>query len=444
VTALPLSAPAAPAKHTHSVPAERIHYLDNVRAIAMLLGLVFHGGLAYAYPSQAIWLVNDWEGSTALDALVWLLHLFRMATFFLIAGYFAKFLVQRRGVGGFLWNRFLRIACPFVLFFPFLFTGYFIALGTAYGPEASSLPPLMKQGKEIDAARRAEIEKQAKADPRVGLKALFQLINNTMHMWFLYYLGMFSVLAAMLVNLKLTFVDQFFDWLYGSVWPSLFAPLLLVQALYLAGAPTGETESFLPKPWVFGYYGLLFAAGWKLFGREAFLDRVSRLVWPLIPICAAMYAAYYYYLPDFMEMRELVLVQGKRPDQLPADPFAYKLGMALLSAYLTVFLMLISLGLGKQLLSGHSKWLRYVSDASYWIYLVHLPLILFIQGLMVTQHWSIWIKFPLSVALTFAISLATYAIFVRFTPIGWLLNGYKPFPWHLVGLRKSPAVQASA
>jgi glucans biosynthesis protein C len=434
-SALPLAAAKA---------ADRIHYLDNVRAIAMLLGLVFHGGFTYAFPSQSIWIVADFEGSTVIDALIWFLHIFRMATFFLIAGYFGKLLVERRGTRGFLWNRFLRIACPFVLFFPFLLVGYGVAMDTAYRANNSQLPPLMAQGKEINAKQRAKAEEEIKADPAKGLAMLAQVLNNTMHMWFLYYLGMFSVVAAIFANFKLVAVDRFFDWLYGSFWPTLFAPLLLAPALYVSGSPTGQTESFIPKLWVFGYYGLLFLAGWKLWGREAYIDKANRYVWLLIPVCAAMYAAYYYYMPNMMEIRELVLVQGKSPDQLPKDPLPIQVGMAMLSAYLTVFLMLISLCLGKRFLSGHSQSLRFVSDASYWIYLVHLPLIIFIQGLMVTLHWSIWIKFPLSVVLTFVISLLSYAVFVRYTPLGWLLNGYKPFPWAIFGGAKAGVAQAKA
>lgn len=443
-----LSFPASQTTHS-SGSAERIHYLDNVRAIAMLLGLVFHGGFTYAYPSQAIWIIADWEGSTVIDGLIWFLHLFRMATFFLIAGYFAKLLVERRGTRGFLWNRFVRIACPFMLFFPFLAVGYLIAIIVSYSPETSQLPPLMAQGKQIDTERRAAAAEKAKAeaanpDASKADEAPPGMSNSTMHLWFLYYLGMFSICAAVLANIKLTFVNKFFDWLYGSFWPTLLAPLALVPALYLAGSPTGETESFIPKLWVFGYYGLLFFAGWKLWGREAYLDRASRYVWFLAPVSAAMYAAYYCYMPDMMEIREFVVVQGRNPGELPAPPQEIQILMAVLSAYLTVFLMLISLCAGKQFLSGHSKSLRYISDASYWIYLVHLPLILLIQGLMVTQHWSLWIKFPLSVLLTFVISLGTYAVFVRYTPLGWMLNGYRPFPWHLLGGAKKPEAQVKA
>jgi glucans biosynthesis protein C len=334
----------------------------------MLLGLVFHGGLTYAYPSNAIWIVSDW----------------------------------RRGVRGFLWNRFVRIVCPFFLFYPFLLVAYVVAVIIAYAPE--TLPPIMAVNK-------------AGPPPEQTL--------NTMHMWFLYYLAIFSVIVAVLANIKIAAWDRLADWFYGSFWPTLFAPLAMVPALWIAGAPTGSTESFIPLPWVFGFYGLFFAAGWKLWGRESYLDIVGRYVWALIPISAALFAAYYYLMPNLSSVRA-------NPESLLALPLERQLTMAFLSAYLSVFLTLITLVLGKKFLSGHSHTLKYISDASYWIYLVHLPLMLAIQGLMAPFHWNVWIKFATSVAATFVISLGLYAIFVRYTPIGWLLNGYKPFPWHLL------------
>jgi peptidoglycan/LPS O-acetylase OafA/YrhL len=42
-------------RHSRQETSERLHYLDNLRAIAMLLGIFLHAGLAYAEPSREIW-----------------------------------------------------------------------------------------------------------------------------------------------------------------------------------------------------------------------------------------------------------------------------------------------------------------------------------------------------------------------------------------------------
>ncbi len=65
-----------------SVSVDRVHYLDNLRALAMMLGVLLHAGLAYAHPAQAIWIATDTTSSTAVDAGIWFVHLFRMGLFF--------------------------------------------------------------------------------------------------------------------------------------------------------------------------------------------------------------------------------------------------------------------------------------------------------------------------------------------------------------------------
>ena len=70
--------------------------------------------------------------------------------------------------------------------------------------------------------------------------------------------------------------------------------------------------------------------------------------------------------------------------------------------------------------------MRWLADASYWVYLVHLPLLFAIQYrlLDVQLHWTA--KFALSTATTLALSFATYQLLVRHTVVGRWLNGPRP------------------
>jgi ABC-type multidrug transport system ATPase subunit len=78
---------------------------------------------------------------------------------------------------------------------------------------------------------------------------------------------------------------------------------------------------------------------------------------------------------------------------------------------------------------------RYVADASYWIYLVHLPLVAALQVWVGDWplHWSV--KYPLIVLTALALLLLSYHWLVRDTPVGQLLNGRR-HPRHL---RRQPA-----
>ena len=74
-------------------------------------------------------------------------------------------------------------------------------------------------------------------------------------------------------------------------------------------------------------------------------------------------------------------------------------------------------------MSSHSPARRYLADSSYWLYLIHLPIIFFLQVAMAKWDLSWMIKFPLILGITMAIGLVTYRYVVRYTFIGATLNG---------------------
>ena len=95
-------------------PADRLHALDAVRAYALLLGVVLHGAAAFleGFPIP-LWLDTPTDGA---PVIYYVIHMFRMSAFFLIAGFFARLLVERRGVTAFVKDRGKRVALPLVLF----------------------------------------------------------------------------------------------------------------------------------------------------------------------------------------------------------------------------------------------------------------------------------------------------------------------------------------
>ena len=86
------------------------------------------------------------------------------------------------------------------------------------------------------------------------------------------------------------------------------------------------------------------------------------------------------------------------------------------------------MGMFRSLITRENKTIRYLSDSSYWLYLAHLPLCIVAQTVIHTWPLSVWIKWPLlSIVLT-GFLLLTYQYFVRYTPIGTMLNGRRKRP----------------
>jgi glucan biosynthesis protein C len=89
----------------------------------------------------------------------------------------------------------------------------------------------------------------------------------------------------------------------------------------------------------------------------------------------------------------------------------------------TWYFNLAPIGLALTRFSNPSPRTRYLADASYWSYIVHLPLVCVLQVWVAdwNLHWSL--KFPLILSIAFAVLLASYHYLVRYTSIGAVLNG---------------------
>ncbi len=94
----------------------REHHWDGLRALLMLLGIPYHVALAYQLGNgdgQA-WIVNAKEGGAGFASLAQFIHLFRMPAFFVVAGYFAALLLSCRSPVPWLSGRFARLGIPFL------------------------------------------------------------------------------------------------------------------------------------------------------------------------------------------------------------------------------------------------------------------------------------------------------------------------------------------
>ena len=70
--------------------ADRYHALDALRGFAMLLGVLLHAAVPYATIPVPFWPVQDSRGTRALDLFLFAVHDFRMQVFFLLAGFFGR------------------------------------------------------------------------------------------------------------------------------------------------------------------------------------------------------------------------------------------------------------------------------------------------------------------------------------------------------------------
>ena len=88
--------------------------MDNLRATVILLVIVLHASITYMLFAPAWWYVIDPDQGLAFTAVVLLVDVPLMPILFFAAGYFALPSLRRRGTGGFVREKAVRLAVPWI------------------------------------------------------------------------------------------------------------------------------------------------------------------------------------------------------------------------------------------------------------------------------------------------------------------------------------------
>ena len=380
--------------------SERLHALDLVRAGALLLGLVFHAALPYL-PGYDAWLVMDSERSQPIAWLAFTLHSFRMATFFLLAGFFGRMMLQRRGTGGFVKDRAKRILGPLVAFWPLVMAGFGLAMAFAASMGAVSTP-----------------------DEPPPLPSLTVEAWPLTHLWFLWVLALIYAATLLLRGLIAAIdrkggfrnaIDRVMDELVR--FPFVLPVLLAVPVGFMLqrhrdwpewwGIPTPDT-GLIPNAPAFFSFALAFWTGWLVHRLKDGLNPLARQ-WIL-------------YLPVALVLTAVCLNMVQGPNTPPLNESR---ALVFASLYgLLVWLWSFGLiGAALRFIRTESPAIRYLADASYWLYIVHLPILVAVEA--VVAKWAVpaELKLVLVVGASMGVMLVTYHWLVRSTWLGKWLNG---------------------
>lgn len=383
---------------------ERLHGLDGLRGAALLLGVVLHASLSF-FPAQ-IWIVADDQKSIWASGLFFIIHLFRMASFFLIAGLFGHMMLKRRGAMGFIKDRLIRIAGPLAAFWFPVMAGIVAVLvwnASLMGLTAADAPP----------------------------PPTYDWTNIPLtHLWFLWVLLWFyaALVIGQAVVARLDRAGRLgrgLDRLAGGLigpWGPLVLGAPLAVALWFEpnwiayfGIPTPDA-GLVPEASALVGFGLAFGMGVLLDRRRDLLKRME--IWAPVWLGLALGAG----------TTALMLSGGPSPVLTPMTDPASKAMTAAAFGVATYASMFAVVGLALRFWSGHSALRRYLADASYWIYILHLPLVMAAQ--VVVKDWPlVWpLKLAIVMVGVMAVSLASYELTVRHGFMGRWLNGRR-VPW---------------
>ena len=227
----------------------------------------------------------------------------------------------------------------------------------------------------------------------------FHLVDTNVfdHLWFLWFLCWLVAAFAVLARIGLLPTGRHRFW---------FVPLSVVPALFMGQSLScffGPDTSLglLPMPHLLAFYGCFYFFGVATFAAEGLETRLGAR-WPLLlPAAAALFVA------------GLATI-GVRPLATVIQPaYAWTMALGLV-------------GLSHRFFARPGPRVAWLADASYWMYLAHVPLVLAAQ--LVVRDWPVpgMVKFVLILAAVTPVLLASYAWCVRPTIIGRILNGPRP------------------
>jgi hypothetical protein len=386
---------------------ERLYALDSLGAIMMLLGLVIHSAITYGTIDYgSAWSLKD-PSSTLFsnDIIVVCIHAFRMQTFFLVAGFFGAMLFYERKPLKMLKNRTTRIVLPFLVFLILLWPTIvfsFDSTGLIFEDSTNAL-----------------------AETLANFSSLGILIpQSTFHLWFLYYLAMITFVSVGLALVfrklpKLTsYISKAFSWVIQKTILRIviFAGISALVYFIMGTYELDTSNSLVPDFNTFIYYFVFYIIGWILFKSKHLLKTFLNYDWINTALGIILFLVY-------------VLMN---------ETLSYEVTIILKSLMVWCLVLGITglfLGYG----GLHSAKMRYISDASYWVYLIHLSLTAIIPSFIMDWQIPPTLKFLVVVISTATICFVSYHYLVRGTFIGKFLNG-KKYTRKLSDIKETPAV----
>ncbi|UAM98692.1 acyltransferase family protein [Polaribacter litorisediminis] len=370
---------------------ERIHALDSLRAIMMILGIVLHSALNYVtWDNTDGWGLKDVNAMHASNDFIFsFIHTYRMQLFFVIAGFFGSMLFYERAPLKMIKNRVARLLLPFLVFVmllrPILVFCWTYSKSTFAGNEA----PL--------------------ADALAKFSSFSTFIpERTFHLWFLYHLIIITCVSVALGFLfkKLptisAMISKAFSWVIQKpVLRILIFSCMTFAVLTIRGDAKTNQSDFLPDLNIFFFYFTFYMVGWVLFKSKHLLDSLMKLDWATTIFGFGLYCLYFFVYYEDPEIVEKVLLKAFMA-------WAFIFGIT---------------GLFIRYGSQHSSLMRYISDSSYWVYLIHLGLTAFIPALIADWALPSPVKFIIVTVSTGIICFSSYHYLVRGTFIGRFLNG---------------------
>ena len=332
---------------------DRIIAFDLLRTIMLFFLFVVHSGVSFTVTELENWYFYDAESNILFDGVLGLIHAIRIPIFYVLSGYLIEEVYQKRDATKVLKKRIKRIFLPMAIVVltigPFV-NGIFAQMNGL--TEGFIIAAMFPTGDNI------------------------HFLFNTTYVWFLYFLFLFNVFHYILY--KCSFLSYI-----GRPHFLLRLGILIVGIIILLLCADKEAlygdYSLIPSFYCVGGYFFFYLLGISIRNSNDHWNHIKTngLTYAII---GSLCIAYYY----FLKYQELSF---SRSQWIVGNSIVYTLS--------SVFLCLACISFSFRYYKKQYKWVKYISDSSYFLYLIHFPILLLITWLLSSYSINPFIKFLL-------------------------------------------------
>lgn len=378
-----------PGNHAAERPRVDLAGLNSVRAFAALGVVLLHAGVPYTqHPMPGLtWPVRD-ASSSLVDVLFWGIELFIMPVFLVLAGFLTWRTLSRRGPGELFKSRLRRLAVP-LLFGATVVLPIDLYIWLCGWLADGLIAPVKLRSLKFDGVIDRDLW---------GLS----------HLWFLQYL-LFYVTMTAVAAAACRRLPRLRRWIPGAVGSAvLLVAIATVTHFFRPEVVWGFQHAFAPVPSKWLYSFTFFAGGLSLAVHDPQLSRLRSISPRLMPVGGVTAVA--------------AVILG-RWHLSGGQSQAASVMLAILTVLGAWMLTLGGIGFADRRTKAASGWVAYLSAASFWIYLVHHPVLALVH---IDLKW--WmpaldptVKMFGAFAVSVTWSLLSYEVLVRKTAFGaWL------------------------
>ena len=271
-----------------------------------------------------------------------------------------------------------------------------------------------KTGRSIATNSANRGSRSAKAENLMGFLFYFPVFHHLWFLWFLcWFVCGFVLIGKLLKTLSIPAVPSF--WLTSTVRYIWLIPLTVIPQYFMARGPHAygpdTSVGLLPFPIVFGYYAIFFGFGALYYGADDQKHHVGKGFWWTLAFAV------------------LILFPMGLSIKGP-ETTSQRIVFSVLQVSYTWTMSFGMIELFHRICSIRRPWVRYLSDASYWLYLAHPPVVIYLQFLVRDLTLPSIVKYVFVCSATTALLLVIYQLCVRNTWVGALLNGRRYPHWN--------------